>query len=152
MTEPSKNEDQSAEKAGSGRFQPGNTLGRGRTAGSRNKATLLLDEIADGQAEEILKSVLQAARDGKSWAADLILTRVWPARKTRAVVLDLPEIKSAGDVLEAQSAIVRAAVGGEVALDEAEALAGLIDRQRRAVETVALEQRLAALEEALRKK
>ena len=34
-------------------------------------------------------------------AADLVLQRIWPARKSRPIALTLPTIQSAADVVEA---------------------------------------------------
>jgi hypothetical protein len=36
-------------------FQPGNTFGRGRPQGSRNKATIALQEMLDGHGESITR-------------------------------------------------------------------------------------------------
>ena len=49
--EPSKNESQTAKP--DTRFAPGNPGGPGRTQGSRNTATLILDRMADGEANAI---------------------------------------------------------------------------------------------------
>ena len=52
------------ETTNSGRFQPGNPGGPGRPAGSRNRATLILDAIADGEAEVILQKQIDLAKEG----------------------------------------------------------------------------------------
>jgi len=143
MTDPSKNGKKSAPK----RFEPGNPGGPGRPEGSRNKATLLLDKMAGDEAQAIMKHVIAEANDGKVWAIELVLSRVWPARKSRAVSIELPDIETAADALTAQAAVVRAAAGGELALDEAQALSTLIEGQRRVIETVDLEARIRRLEE-----
>jgi hypothetical protein len=65
-------------------FQNGNTAGRGRPEGSRNKATLLLDRLADDEAEAIQRQVIEAAKGGDLKAAELILARIWPPRRGRA--------------------------------------------------------------------
>jgi hypothetical protein len=46
------------------RFQPGNPGGPGRPAGSRNTASLMLDQLADGEAEGIFAQVIASARGG----------------------------------------------------------------------------------------
>jgi hypothetical protein len=66
---PSKNGTKSADT----RFQPGNAGGPGRPAGSRNKATLALDKIADDAGEEILNAMVGAAKGGDMRAAELVL-------------------------------------------------------------------------------
>ena len=80
-----------------GLFEPSGPGGPGRRAGSRNKATLALDKIADDAGEDILKKMIEAAKDGDMRAADLVLSRIWPARKSRPIALTLPAIQSASD-------------------------------------------------------
>jgi hypothetical protein len=60
MNTPTKNGDKSAET----RFRQGNPGGPGRPAGSRNKATLALDKIADDAGEDILNAMVAAAKGG----------------------------------------------------------------------------------------
>lgn len=139
---PTKNGDQSK----TSRFQPGNPGGPGRKEGSRNAATLILDAMADGEAETVLRKVLDAAKGGDPKACEIILSRVWPARKGRAVRLDLPEIKSASDVLAALATVVAATAKGEITTDEAAAVASVLELKRRAIETVEIDERLARLE------
>ena len=47
---------------------------------------------------------------------------------------------------DAQQAILQATANGELLLDEAEALSGLLEARRKALETQELEQRIATLE------
>jgi hypothetical protein len=49
-------------------FQPGNRLGRGRPVGSRNRATLILDAVAGGECEAVLKTMLRQAKAGDTRA------------------------------------------------------------------------------------
>ena len=78
---------------------------------------------------------------------ELILSRVWPARSGRPVLLpDLPTIKSAADLAAAVGAIVQAVATGRLTPDEGHALGGPVDCQRRSLELVEIEARLAALE------
>ena len=66
-------------------FKPGNPGGPGRPAGSRNAATLLLDKIADDAGENILRKMVEAAEGGDMRAGELVLSRIWPARKGRPI-------------------------------------------------------------------
>ena len=59
---------------------------------------------------------------------------------------DLPTIKSAADLAAAVGAIVQAVATGRLTPDEGHALGGLVDYQRRSLELVEIEARLAALE------
>ena len=128
-------------------FEPGNPGGPGRPVGSRNKATLALDKIADDAGEDILNAMVGAAKGGDMRAADLVLQRIWPARKSRPIALTLPAIQSASDVVAAVGAVADAVGAGEITPDEGHAVASILEAKRRAIETVDLESRLSALEQ-----
>jgi hypothetical protein len=132
-----------------GLFEPGGPGGPGRRAGSRNKATLALDKIADDAGEDILKAMVETARGGDLRAADLVLQRIWPVRKGRplSLSLPLPEIKTAADVVTALGTVADLVGAGEVTPDEGAALAAIFETKRKAIETVELENRIAALEQ-----
>jgi hypothetical protein len=128
-------------------FEPGYPGGPGRPAGSRNKATLALDQIADDAGEAILKTMVEAAKSGDMRAADLVLSRIWPARKSRPIALTLPVIQSASDVVAAVGAVADAVGAGDITPDEGQAVASILEAKRKAIETVDLEARLSALEQ-----
>lgn len=130
-------------------FQPGNRLGRGRPAGSRNRATLVLDALAEGEAEMLLRTVLEQAKAGDTRAAEMVLARVWPVRRGRPATLSLPPIRAVSDVVAALGAVADAMAVGKVTPEEASAVAGVLEVHRRAVETVDLEKRLHRLEQTL---
>jgi hypothetical protein len=140
---PTKNGDKSTDT----RFQPGNPGGPGRPQGSRNKATLALDKIAEEAGEDILNKMVEAAMSGEMRAAELVLQRIWPARKSRPIALTLPAIQSASDVVAAVGAVADAVGAGDITPDEGQAVASILEAKRRAIETVTLEARLTALEQ-----
>lgn len=124
-------------------FQPGNP---GRPQGARHKTTLAIEMLLDGEAEALTRKAIEAAKAGDMTAIKLCLDRIAPPPKGRRVSLDLPTIGTAADVTRALSAAVQAAAAGEITLDEAGQVAGLLEAQRKAIETADLEARLAALE------
>ena len=127
-------------------FKPGNPGGPGRPAGSRNKATLALDVLAGGEAETILQKQIDMAKEGDQRAAEVILSRVWPARKSRPVMLKLPAMQSAADLVAAVGAVADAVGAGDITPEEGSAVASILEAKRRAIETVELEGRVANLE------
>lgn len=142
MNTPTKNGDKSAET----RFRQANSGGPVRPAGSRNKATLALDKIADDAGEDILNAMVAAAKGGDLRAADLVLHRIWPVRKGRPITLELPPIQTAADIVSALGKVADAVAGGDVTPDEASAMANVLEIKRRAIETAELESRITALE------
>ena len=131
-------------------FQPGvsgNPAGRPR--GSRNAALAALDAIGSEAAEAVLRSVVQAAKNGDVKAAEILLRRLWPERKGgRPVALPgLPPLTSAADLPAALARVAGAVADGTLTADEGQAVAAIVEAQRRAVETVELEARITKLEE-----
>jgi hypothetical protein len=107
---------------------------------------LILDALADGEAETILQKQIELAKGGDQRAAEVILSRAWPARKSRPVTLALPAMQSAADVVAAVGAVADAVGAGDITPDEGAAVAAILEAKRRAIETVELEGRVAKLE------
>ena len=130
-----------------GRFERGRSGNpHGRPAGSRNRASVILDAIAEGQAADLLRTVLQRARRGDLQAAALIFSRVWPIRKAR-MRFDLPSLDRAADLPHALAAVVAAVSTGLLSPDEAAAIAAVLNAQRAAIELAEIEGRLRTLEQ-----
>jgi hypothetical protein len=140
---------ETAGRAPDGRFVAGGPGGPGRPRGSRHRAQAALDAIGEAGAAEVLQAVLQAAKGGDMRAASILLDRVWPTRKGRAVEVALPPVASAADLVPALAVVVAAMGRGEVTPEEARAMCAVLETQRRAVETAELEARIAALEECV---
>jgi hypothetical protein len=147
MTDLSKNGEQTEKAKPPGLFKPGGPGGPGRPQGSRNKASLALDNLADGEAAAILEKQIEKAKEGDATAAHLILSRVWPARKSRAINLYLPPLEQASDIVAALGVVANAVGTGAITPDEAQAVAAILETKRKAIETVELEKRVTALEQ-----
>ncbi len=133
-----------------GRPWPKGTSGnpKGPGTGSRNRATLALDALAQGEASEVLRATVERAKAGDTTAAALVLSRVWPQRKGRPTPLDLPPVRSAADLTAATGALIAAMADGTLSPEEAQAAATVMQTHRQALETAELEARVAALEAA----
>jgi hypothetical protein len=128
------------------RFQPGNSHGKGRPEGSRNRATILLQKLMADDAEAIVRKVISQAKSGDGLALKLCMERLIPPMKDRHIQLDFPRVHSAQDVVEASACLVQAVAAGELTPGEAHAVSGLLEVHRRASETATLEKRIAELE------
>lgn len=122
---------------------------KGKPKGTRNRATLLAIAAMEGDLDEIVRSVIEAAKKGDMTAAKLVIDKLVPAAKDRPVSLKLPQALDIPSCLKAQAAVVDAVTSGDLLLGEGQALSALIENQRRALETLELEQRLRAIEEKL---
>ena len=68
--------------------QSGNPLGRRRS--SRNRATLMAEELLSGQAEELVQEIIAAALDGDALAQRLCLERILAPRRLERVQFAMP--------------------------------------------------------------
>ena len=79
-------------------FKPGQSGNpSGRPHGSRNKATLALEALLDGEGEAITRKAIENALNGDMAAIRLYMERLIPVRKDRTVSFSLPEINGADD-------------------------------------------------------
>ncbi len=127
-------------------FEPGNQGGPGRPEGSRNRASIAADALAQGELDGILRAVLDKAKEGDLKAADIVLSRIWPARKGRPVTFTLPKVVRPADIVAAVGAIAEAMTDGTLTPEEGHTVVSVLEVQRRAVETADLERRITALE------
>jgi hypothetical protein len=93
-------------------FEKGHPGGPGRPRGRRNAVNRLLDQIAEGEAETVVRKMLDAASEGDRIAARLVLSRIWSAPKGRPAEVELPEIHTPDDLLAAHAAVAAAVSDG----------------------------------------
>ncbi len=126
-------------------FEPGNP---GRPPGSKNKITQMVEQLAEGQAEQLVQKVLDLAQAGDVSCLRMMLDRLWPPRKGQPVNVVMPPINTSQDVFPAIASIWTAIREGRLTPDEASALSIVIDRSIQAIELHDIAKRIAALEEA----
>ena len=64
------------------RWKPGQSGNpNGRQHGSRSKVCVALEALAEGEAEEIVRAMIEKAKGGDSQAGRTILERICPPRK-----------------------------------------------------------------------
>ena len=120
----------------------------GRPKGSRNKTSLAVEALLDGEAEGLTRKAIEKALDGDMAALRLCLERVLPPRRDRPVTFDLPNIETAAEALKASSAILAACAAGTLSPGEAAECMNLISIHLRMFEMTEIEARLSALEKA----
>ena len=134
-------------------FKPGQSGNpAGKKKGTRNKTTLAVEALIEGEAETLGRKTIELALAGDTTALRMCLDRVCPLRKGAPVTIDLPaHLTTAQDVAEAISLVVQAVANGEISPDEGGVVSGILETRRKAIETVDLENRLTALEQGLGK-
>jgi hypothetical protein len=135
-----------------GRFRKGQSGNpAGKPKGARHKATMAAEALLDNEAEALTRKAIERAKEGDGVALRLCLERILPARKDRAVSLDLPKIETASDVLKAISAILASVADGELTPSEAGDVVRIVEASAKAVDSADLERRIAALEQGREK-
>jgi hypothetical protein len=121
---------------------------KGTRTGSKHKSTLLAEKLLAGDCEAVVRTVVTAAKGGDMAACRLVLERIVPPCKAgRTVKLSLPPVNGSAELIPALASITDAIGRGLITPDEGQQLAAILEQQRRAIETVQLEERVRALEE-----
>ena len=128
-----------------GQFVDGNS---GRPRGSKNKATLAVESLLEGQAEALTQTAIKNALEGDTVALRLCMDRIAPPPKDAPVSFTLPIMNNALDAEKAAGSVLNAVSEGELTPIEATRVMGLIDSYRKTLELTEIEQRLQALENA----
>jgi hypothetical protein len=139
----------SAERDFRGYWRPGVSGNpRGRKKGARHPVTILAERMLQSDAEDVVRAVIKAAKEGDMAAAKLVLERICPVRKGAPVMFDIPELITAADLPSAVAAVTKAVAEGTLSPDEAGSVVTVLEAQRRAIETADHERRIMALEKA----
>lgn len=142
-----------APKQAGGRFRPGESGNpAGKPKGARNKTTIFVEKMIEGEAEALTATAIRLAKDGDPSLLRAMLDRLAPARKERTLSISLPPITSPADAPAIAARLIEAAAAGEITPNEAQALASLLEAYRRQSELADIEARLRALEDATRAK
>ena len=134
-----------------GRFKPGNTYGKGRPQGSRNKATVAAANIFENEAGTIARRAVDMALDGNSAMVKLIIERILPVKRSVPVKLpDMPVVTGVADGSKLTAYVLNEVAKGRLSPVDAEVVSRSCERHLRALQVSDLESRLAALEAKLK--
>ena len=126
--------------------QSGNPQGRPKGSG----ISAQLRQAIEGEAEAIIKAMIEQAKAGDMQAAKALLDRVLPALKPESQAIHLPELVAAGTMAEKARAAIDAAGAGAVSPSTASDLVAAIAGLARVVEVTELQQRLDELERMMK--
>jgi hypothetical protein len=125
---------QAAVRNGRGQFLPGVSGNpAGRREGSRNRATLALQELLEGEGQKVIRRMVALALEGDPTALRLVAERLLPPMKDRPVSLELPAMDQPSDVAEAVRRALEAVASGEITPSEAETILKLLEAMRSAL-------------------
>jgi Family of unknown function (DUF5681) len=123
----------------------------GKPRGTKSKSTQLVQALISRDPKalrDVVDVTIAAARNGKPWAVELILARLWPAPKGRTVTFLMDEIRSIEDISRAYSGLWAACSQGLLTPDETVQLSAVLKDHAAALESKDLEARIAKLEQA----
>lgn len=102
-------------------------------------------------AEKLIQKVVNLALAGDVQALRICVDRIIPPVREDRVKIDLPPIADAAGCAEAQAVILEAVAAGELLPSQGDALAGLVEHRRKAIETGDILKRLEKLESSKEK-
>jgi hypothetical protein len=120
----------------------------GRPPGARCKATMIAEALLQGEAEAMMRVVIERAKSGDVAALRMCLDRLAPPSRHRTIQFELPPLANAQDAISALAAITTAVAAGELTPAEAGELSKLFDGFVRLREGSIMERQLAMLERA----
>jgi len=125
----------------------GNPAGRPR--GSRNRASIMMEQLLDGQAEKLVQKVVTSALEGNTHAMAICLDRLIPRCKERTINFDTPPINNYNDILRAAETIFDGIGKGQITPTEGEKLTRVLQFQLQSYMALDFESRIAAIEREL---
>ncbi|MGO9268707.1 MAG: DUF5681 domain-containing protein [Terriglobia bacterium] len=121
----------------------------GRPPGSRNRSTLLMEELLEGEGEHLVRKAIELASAGDILALRLCMDRLLPPRKDRTIQLNLPSSTTLPQISAALSTVVKAIGEGRITPNEGETLGNIFTMQTKVLETADLDRRITELEQAV---
>ncbi len=119
---------------------------KGRSKGSRNKATLAALALLEGDLEAITQVCVDKAKEGDMMAVKLILDKVIPNAKERRLSVKLPQVEGVANIPAVLAAVLESVSNGELTPGEGQTITAMLETYRKGVELNDIEARLKALE------
>src|SRR5262249_45951766 len=104
--------------------QSGNPAGRPR--GSRNKTTVLMQNLLGAEAEATAGKAIEMPKDGDMAAIRVCMDRLASIHRKDPIAFELPPMDKARDTVAAVAAVVSAVAAGDLTTSEAAEVAKII--------------------------
>ena len=127
-------------------FPPGNHFGKGRPKGSRNKKTLLAQEILDSRGEAVLSRAFDMAEKGDSQLIRTLLPYIMKSKETTPRLAPLP-MGTTSELVQSSESVLNKVALGEISMDDAAKLLAMLEQRRKILEAESFERRLRTLEQ-----
>jgi len=120
---------------------------QGRPRGARNRTTLAVQALLDGEAEKLTRLCIKRALKGDPVALRLCIERLLPPMRVRSIQLTISPPTTIHEIVPAMGQVVRAMSEGNINPQEASILIDMFSRFQNAIEGSDIEGRVVALEE-----
>lgn len=105
----------------------------GRRPGSKNRATLFLQSLLDGEVEALSRKAVDLALAGHPALLKHCLQRLAPTPRGRTIDLGIGRLETLDDLTQAQFKVVEAMTTGRISPEEAAAISKVLDTTRAAL-------------------
>ena len=137
-------------KNGNGQWKKGSSGNpAGRPRGSRNRAAIIMEQLLDGQIEQLVQKLVASALEGNMQAMGICVERVLPRCKERTIDFDIPPVVGYDDILRAACTILEGIARGDITPTEGEKLSNVLKLSLESRVAVDLECRLTEVEREL---
>lgn len=127
-------------------FEPGNKIGRGRPRGSRNRSTLLAQELLNSYSDRLIRKCILMAMNGDPTAMRLCMDRILPPRRELPVKIGKLPTRTAEELFKASETLTQKVTAGELTPGQGQAFAELLARRGEVIVTHDIDQRVRAIE------
>jgi hypothetical protein len=127
-------------------FEPGNTIGRGRPPGSRNKTTQKAREVLESHSETLIRKMIVLAMQGDTKMLIALMGPILGKTGAASVKIGGVKFKTLEDLSKSSEAVLKKVASGKLPPDHAQQFLGFIDQRRQVIETRELEPRVRELE------
>jgi hypothetical protein len=127
-------------------FEPGNTMGRGRPKGSRNKATDQAREIFQTHAASVVRKGISLALQGDPRLLTTLMNRALGPQGSPKKFGRL-SMRTTDDLMRMSDLVAKKLGAGEITPTEALDFGSFIEQRRKVIETHEFDKRLQDLEE-----
>jgi hypothetical protein len=112
-------------------FQPGN---KRKPRSARNKVTALAERLVEGEAEEIVRSIIASAKSGNPAAISAVAAFLLPERRGRSIAIDtVGDLeRTATSLAQVTQAVLSSALNGVISAEEAQNIGIIIAAAARA--------------------
>ena len=127
-------------------FEPGNSFGKGRPKGSRNRSTAAALALLHEHSEALIKKCIAEALKGNMIAMRLCIERILPVLQESAIKFKVGPTDTCAEVGQVQDSILKEISKGRIVPRQGAVVVNILEGKRRTIENQTIEERVSALE------